>query len=93
MLPATQLQKDTPPETTCDAYTSLVISHDITSRPSFVARRTVWAGAANTQHSRGLHCVVSTSRARSQMMQGKTDVMLTPGGRHFGFRYSLPKSD
>jgi len=71
MLPATQLQKDTPPETTCDAHALLVISRDITSRQSFVARRRVWAGAANTQHMHRLHCIVSTSRAWSQMMQGK----------------------
>ena len=63
--------KRTPPETTCDAYTPLVISHDVTSCQSFVARRTVWACAANTQHAHRLHCIMSTLRAQSQMMQGK----------------------
>ena len=60
-----QLQKDVPPETTCDAYTPLITSQ------SFVTRRMVWVGTANTQLSHRLHCVVSTSHARSQMIQGK----------------------
>jgi len=46
MLPATTLQKDAPPQTTCDV-TALVISRDVTSCQSFVACRTVWVGAAN----------------------------------------------
>jgi len=71
MLLAPQFKKDAPPETTCDAYTLLVIRRDVTSRQSFVARRTVWAGVANSQHADRLHCIMSTSRARSQMMQGK----------------------
>jgi len=71
MLPVMQLQKDMPSDTTCDAYTPLVISGDVTSCQSFVARRTVSAGVANSQHAHRLHCIVSTSSAQSKMMQGK----------------------
>jgi len=54
MLPATQLQKDVPPETTCDAYTPRVISCDVIIRH-------LSDGVENTQHAPRLHCIVSTS--------------------------------
>jgi len=71
MLPATQLQKNAPPWTTCDA-SPLVISRDVTSHQSSVACRWVRRKKWNfTQHAHRLHCIVSTSHAQSQTMQGK----------------------